>query len=260
MLDLPFLIRLASLGLLLGGVGLSAQEKGDSPGQDAPSYENRKIAGWELRIDKRLLSKEKGRTEKAVVLLKGQLDQVTRLVPPGPLEDLRKVTIWMSPIYPGVPPTAEYHPSQAWLKDHGRNPDMARGIEITNVANFESECKRMPMLMLHELAHAYHDRVLGFDHAGIRAAYERAKASGKYDNVERKFANGSTRIEKAYAMTNPQEYFAEATEAYFGINDWFPYNRDQLKKHDPEMVELLGQLWKTAKTSPAKPKKTKGPQ
>ena len=36
------------------------------------------------------------------------------------------------------------------------------------------------------------DRVLarGFDHAEIKAAYERAKASGSYDKVERWFGNG----------------------------------------------------------------------
>ena len=47
-------------------------------------------------------------------------------------------------------------------------------------------------------------------------------------------------------MTNPMEYFAETTEAYFGRNDFFPFTRDELKKHDPEMFELLGKLWQVA--------------
>ena len=29
--------------------------------------------------------------------------------------------------------------------------------------------------------------------------------------------------EKAYALNNPQEYFAEATEAFFGTNDFYPF-------------------------------------
>jgi hypothetical protein len=36
-------------------------------------------------------------------------------------------------------------------------------------------------MVLHELAHAYHDQVLGFEEPRIRAAYERYKASGHGD-------------------------------------------------------------------------------
>ena len=34
-------------------------------------------------------------------------------------------------------------------------------------------------------------------------------------------------------MTTPQEYFAELTEACFGKNDFYPFNRNELKEHDP---------------------------
>jgi Mlc titration factor MtfA (ptsG expression regulator) len=50
-------------------------------------------------------------------------------------------------------------------------------------------------------------------------------------------------MDKAYAMTNAAEYFAETTEAYFGTNDFFPYTNAELKKHDPFMHELLGKIW-----------------
>ena len=29
------------------------------------------------------------------------------------------------------------------------------------------------------------------------------------------------------------EYFAEASEAYFGTNDFFPFVRIELRRHDP---------------------------
>jgi hypothetical protein len=48
-------------------------------------------------------------------------------------------------------------------------------------------------------------------------------------------------------MTSPQEYFAESTEAFFSRNDFFPFTRDELKKHDPEMYELLERLWNLRK-------------
>ena len=44
-------------------------------------------------------------------------------------------------------------------------------------------------------------------------------------------------------MTNPQEYFAETTEAFFGKNDFYPFTREELKKHDPKMFALLKKVW-----------------
>ena len=104
----------------------------------------------------------------------------------------------------------------------------------------------MPSFALHELAHSYHDRVLpeGFGNLEIKAAYERAKASGKYDRVERWHGNGKPNtFERAYVMTNPQEFFAENTEAFFSRNDFFPFTRAELKECDPETFALLEKLW-----------------
>ena len=126
---------------------------------------------------------------------------------------------------------------------------MAKAVEFTNTSNFEAECRRMPVFVLHELAHAYHDRVLGNDHAGIKAAYEAAKATGKYDRVERKDSEGRQRLDRAYAIANPQEYFAETTEAFFAENDFFPYERAQLQTHDPQMFALLKVLWGLSESS-----------
>ena len=47
----------------------------------------------------------------------------------------------------------------------------------------------------------------------------------------------------AYALNNPQEYFAESTEAYFGVNDFYPFVRAELKEHDPDMSSLMQTLW-----------------
>jgi hypothetical protein len=46
-------------------------------------------------------------------------------------------------------------------------------------------------------------------------------------------------------LENPDrwEYFAEASEAYFGTNDFYPFVRTELQRHDPEMYELLKRLW-----------------
>jgi Mlc titration factor MtfA (ptsG expression regulator) len=104
----------------------------------------------------------------------------------------------------------------------------------------------MPNFTLHELAHAFHDRFLpgGFENPEIKAAYNRAKASGAYDRVERWNGDGKSKTtERAYAMTNPMEYFAEITEAFFSRNDFYPFDREELRQHDPEMERLLRRLW-----------------
>jgi Mlc titration factor MtfA (ptsG expression regulator) len=98
---------------------------------------------------------------------------------------------------------------------------MARAVEFTDIKDFEAETRRMPNFTLHELAHGYHDRVLpeGFGNPELKAAHSRAKASGKYDKVERKDAQGRSHTDRAYALVNPMEFFAESTEAFFTRND-----------------------------------------
>jgi len=94
-------------------------------------------------------------------------------------------------------------------------------------------------MVLHELAHAYHDQVLGFDHPKVKAAYDAAKKSGTYDKVL--IWNG--RVGRHYAMTNHKEYLAETTEAFFGTNDIYPFVKAELRQHDPAMYALLAELW-----------------
>jgi hypothetical protein len=209
-------------------------------------YRTNVIEGWTVLVDERLFTTEEPSTAKAMGLLRTQLLEIARTVPAPAVAKLREVTLWFSPEYPGVRPRAEYHPGAGWLRDNGRDPLMAKAVEYSDVRNFEAETRRMPNFTLHELAHAYHHRVLerGFDNPEIKAAFERAKTGKTYDKVERWFGNGrSNTFERAYAMTSPQEYFAETTEAFFSRNDFFPFNRAELKQHDPEMEQLLGRLW-----------------
>ena len=222
--------------------------RGEQPAR-AP-HEVRSIEGWTVRVHPRLLSENKAATEKALGLLQKQLAEIGRVAPKVAVAELRKVPLWFSPEYPGIKPRAEYHPGAGWLREHGRDPAMAKAVEFTNVRIFEAESRRMPNFALHELAHAYHDLVLGNDHPGIKAAYEKAKAGGKYDHVEQRFGDGRTANGRAYAMSNLQEYFAENTEAFFSTNDFFPFTREELKQHDPEMFALLGQLWGENPPSP----------
>ncbi|WP_372721550.1 hypothetical protein [Novipirellula sp.] len=209
------------------------------------THQTRVVSGWTVHVNQQLESQNKQATATALELLEKQLDEIIRVVPAPAVAELQKVPLWFSPEYPNTQPRAEYHPSKTWLVKNGRDAKMAKGVEFTNVRIFEAETRRMPNFALHELAHAYHDRVLerGFDNQPLKKAYQKAKVSGKYDDVERQDANGNKRRDRAYAMTTPQEYFAETSEAYFSRNDFFPFTRDELKSHDPEMLSLLVKLW-----------------
>lgn len=208
-------------------------------------HTTRDVAGWQVHIDRRLAADKPQQTARALELLEAQLKEIKRVVPSRAVGHLQKVPLWFSRTYSGVSPRAEYHPGAGWLKDNGRNVAMVKSIEFTNIDIFEAESRRMPNFTLHELAHAYHDRVLpdGFNNAVIKAAYERAKAGGKYNRVERQDSEGRKTQDRAYALTNPQEYFAETTEAYFSRNDFYPYVRSELENHDHAAVVMLKQLW-----------------
>ena len=219
-----------------------SQESAESKAPDA-SYTTEIVQGWTLHVRQRLLVEHPRETAHARDLLEGQLVKINQAVPPAALAHLHKVPLWFSPRYPGPqPPRAEYHPNAQWLREHGRDPQMEKAVEFTNIETFEREERRMPWFVLHELAHAFHDQVLGFENPEVIAAYEQAVKSGAYENVKRWTGVEEVR-ERAYAMTNQREYFAEDSEAYFGRNDFQPFDRAELEKMDPTMLRLLERLW-----------------
>lgn len=169
---------------------------------------------------------------------RAQLYQITRVVPAQPFARLRAIPI-------GVERSSEkfpclcYHESREWLRTHSVDPEKTGAVELANPKTFLTWTREQPWMVLHELAHGYHQQVLGHEHAGIRRCYENGKTGKTYESVLR--SNG--RKERHYALNNEKEYFAEATEAFFGTNDFYPFVRAELKEHDPEMFKLLREVW-----------------
>jgi len=213
------------------------------------NYEVQSIEGWTVYVNRRLLTTEREIGRQVLRLLRVKLYDINRVVPPAALAELHKVPIWVEYEDRGFP-CACYHPSRRWLAEHGYNPDKAGAVEIANAKRFLAWTINQPWMVLHELAHAYHHRVLGHDHAGIRAAYERAKNSGSYESV----LNYRGRRVRAYALRNSQEYFAELSEAFFGTNDFYPFVRAEIIEHDPQMYRLLERLWKVRQAGQPQPR------
>ncbi len=204
------------------------------------AYAEQKIEGWTVRVNKRLdAAEQKELREQTLKLLADHLYRITRVVPAGPLEKLRMIPIWVELAHPKHPCMC-YHPSKDWLAANDMNPEKAKGVELANCKNFLVWTHQQPWMVLHELAHGYHDQVLGFDHPGIKACFAAAKEAKIYDLV----LHIDGRKRKHYAMTNATEYFAEMTEAFFGTNDFYPFVRAELKQCDPRMNELLEKVWR----------------
>jgi hypothetical protein len=200
-------------------------------------YEQREIEGWTIYVNKDLLA-DKSLADRCLALLQVKLFDLQRVVPAAAVVRLKEVPIWLElddKKFPG----ACYHPSKEWLKSNDVNPDKTGAVEIANAKNFLTWTIAQPWMVLHELAHSYHHRVLGHDNAEIKAAYRAAKESGKYEKVMH--INGRT--QRHYAMNNDQEYFAESTEAFFGTNDFYPFVRAEVKEFDPQMFEVLKKVW-----------------
>ena len=123
------------------------------------------IEGWTVRVDDRLLKGEGAAVgERALKLLGARLTAITIVVPEPALAKLRAVTIQVDLNHGRLRPM-QYHPNAGWLKENGFSEALAKCAHIPNVEDFLSpfENHRMPWVVLHELAHAYHDQVLGFE-------------------------------------------------------------------------------------------------
>jgi dipeptidyl-peptidase-4 len=208
---------------------------------DPPDPVVRDIEGWTVHVDPDLLDGERQEEgARALRMLANHLERIALLVPEERLRDMQKLEIWIERHHPSLG-AMQYHPNPGWLKDHGHDPCLAKKVHIPRARSLLSRHQliKHPMVVLHELAHAYHDQFLGFDDRRIIEAYEKAKASGSYEEV---LLYTGKRV-RHYAMTNHKEYFAEGTEAYFYRNDFYPFVRAELKEHDPILHDLLVEIW-----------------
>jgi hypothetical protein len=205
------------------------------------AHTTQKIEGWTVRVDDRLLSGDGAALgERALKLLNARLVAIAVIMPEKSLEKLRGITIQLDLDYGKLVPM-QYHPDAGWLKANGYSETLAKCAHIPSAEGFLSpfENHRMPWVVLHELAHAFHDQVLGFDEPRIRAVWEKFRDSGKYQSV----LTSPGHMREHYALNNPKEFFAEMTECYFGSNDFYPFVTGELKQAEPEVFKLMAEIW-----------------
>ena len=213
----------------------------------------RELEGWTIRADDRLLgdAPDAALGTRALRFLEAKLVEIKAVVPAERLKDLQGVTIVLD-LNCGNLGSMQYHPDAGWLKANGFPTDLAKCVHLPRAADVATRrnINEQPWVILHELAHAYHDQKLSFDEPRIKAAHEKFKESGHGDAAL--LYNGK-RV-KHYGLTNQMEFFAEMTESFFGVNDFFPFNRAEVQEAEPELFQLLTEIWiSPEKRTPSEP-------
>ena len=203
----------------------------------------KKLEGWSIKVDPKLLENEHKKFKLEVFdALANHLQRIKYILPDARVKELQQLPIWLDYNYEPLG-NMQYHPGVTWLRANKHDPRLVKHVHIPRAKALlsRSQWAKHPYVILHELAHAYHDQVLekGFHNREILDAYKNVKAAGIYEKV----LLYSGRTVKHYALTTQMEYFAESTEAYLGVNDFYPFVRAELKEHDPRMFKILEKIW-----------------
>ncbi|MCB9844500.1 MAG: hypothetical protein H6811_00735 [Phycisphaeraceae bacterium] len=222
---------------------------GDMP---VEAYELLPLAGFDVRVHPDV---DQGSFEflrlRAAVLF--DLEMIAHVLPEAATARLRETPILLTPAMKARggwdPACAAYHASADWLTANGLDAAREGSVEIFSFDRYELWRCEQPMMMLHELAHAYH-AIVRADHPEIERTFAAARESGRYERVTRA-TEATDRTGRAYALTNSTEYFAELSEAYFGRNDFFPYTRGDLREFDPAGFDMIESAWAVVSASPS---------
>ena len=197
------------------------------------NYTVKTLEGWSVYVNNALLGKGKYAETGAAAIknLTAAMVRVSGWIPPEQLAKLRKVKIWLEVDSTNGPhrrtSAYQYHPGRGWLVAMDFNPEKVKCVEFGNAASL---ARRAPdptaTVLLHELAHAFHDQILDFNHPEVMAAYKRC-------------VNGTTYPKRDWVKSNHKEFFAGVTTRYFGAKT----ERDALPQRDPVLAKFLLKTW-----------------
>ncbi|MEM8894492.1 MAG: hypothetical protein AAGC88_07940 [Bacteroidota bacterium] len=208
-------------------------------------YVLKETFGFNVYISEEALGIDSLLTSRTYDLVNDKLAEVFTLgIPIQIVEELKLTPIFME--WASNNGSAFYNPStKENLIANGSIAEKSQSIEISNIKNFyDWTLLNQPYLVLHELSHAYHFRVLGLDQEDINQAYRNATLFNLYESVPYNGGNGNiSQNSTAYALNNKIEFFAELTEAYFGENDYFPFVKEDLATYDTVGFNMIIKLW-----------------
>jgi hypothetical protein len=237
-----------------------SKDKSKSKGKVVvPGYKREVIRGFTLLINDDVYENndDKKWKRKPLDVLDLELGTICRNLPERSVKVLQRILIWIEwedtsdpDLAKGV--VAKYYGVQGnlalWSLGKNKHPLKANNVEVINMKSLTREhqpgVKLERCVLLHELAHAVHNQLLGRNNTVIKAAYQQAMARGLYD--EAKDVYGRVR-KPTYASKNEREYFAEISCAYLDKLHYFPFTPEDLKQHDPVGYKVMEQCWGTRK-------------
>ncbi len=237
-----------ALGLIACLLNLPAMAQ-DPPGEKPAAkpgpddrFEVRNLEGWTAYINRDVPKQHPEQTARTLEHLGWELYQIKLAVPALAVSDMQKHTaIW---IEYQEKVDLSYHPERAWLLERGYPiPRDFPSFMSLSVKTHVGDSYRHPFVVFHELAHGYDYHFIGkgrdYGNAESQAHYERMMKAGRYEKV----MIWDGRTGSHYARSNRMEYWAESSEAYFAVNDIYPFVRAELRDHDPQMARFVERYW-----------------
>lgn len=253
-------LRVIASLLAVAFLAFSCGEKIDDPGKhdNGPVDEEKLVAvqgfytleheGFKFKIREEVY--ETTAAQSAISHLKEDLTEINGLMPEKALKVMKVNPIWLEKdLTDGA---AWYHANRDWLAEQSLTDSRYMTakwhcVELCNYLHYISWSEQnQPYMVLHELCHLYHDQALpgGFENPDVKAAYNHAKNAGMYRNTPYRLDSKTKyNIDVAYAMNDQMEYFSEICEAYWGENDYYPFNYEDLKTYDPQGFALMEKVW-----------------
>jgi len=190
-------------------------------------YEKDIVEGWIVSIDKDFFRLEPKLKKEGLPNLEKALSDINKILPKSFCEFAKRdgLKIFISPSYKVYNRVGMFFvPPEDGSFSTGLERVMSKSIVIVDKSIF-MDLKNLRYYLIHELAHYYHFRVVGYGNK----------------EVWRKFAlsKGNPDYKIPYAVNrNHMEFFAELSAMFFVM-------RGDLEKMDKEGVILMKRLWST---------------
>lgn len=213
-----------------------------------PGYYLRTAHGFQLCVSREAHERSDRLNGQPIGCLESEPQTIVERLPAAHVKRLRKFPIWVEwdHVVPGNRDVlAVYHgrAGEALLLT-GVDPRKAGCVTVMTLENvylLKSRDRYQGTVLLHELAHAVHDQVFGFDNPYITNAYKQAVTKGLYKGVEH--AGGGRH--DGYAVTNEAEYFAELSCGYLDRLNYHPFDAAGLREYDSVGYEIMTKAWGT---------------
>lgn len=216
---------------------------------DKDGYATYEYGGFTYKFKKNVIDQDAAKA--AMAKLKEDIDIINDLIPEKALKVMKKRPIWLEE----KNMNNSNGEGAAWCHTEAGQGTTFGGlaakefcVEITNYTNYVAWSKQnQPLMVLHELCHLYHGQALGGSaNTTISNAYNNAKKQNLYTKAKYRYETGGKVYQlndQAYCMNTVWEYFSEMCEAYWGENDYYPFNYEDLKSHDPVGFAMCESIW-----------------